>query len=61
VHEYYLGWLCQRAESQSGREATNKFKSLSSQLLMAADMEWTIHEYEGQRSVNYCWLCKYGN
>jgi len=28
---------------------------------MAADVEWTIHENECQRSVNDSWFCKYGN
>jgi len=28
---------------------------------MAADVEWTIHQNERQRSVNDLWYCKYGN
>ena len=28
---------------------------------MAADVEWTIHQNERQRSVNDLWFCKYGN
>jgi len=43
VHEYYYARLCRRAKSQSVRKTTNKFKSWCKQLLMAANIEWTIH------------------
>jgi len=53
-----LAQLCQWAESPSVRNATNQFKSLWIQLLMAADYEWTIHENEHQWSMNNCWFWK---
>jgi len=28
---------------------------------MAADVEWTIHQYEHQQSVNELWFGNYGN
>jgi len=61
VQECYCTRLCHRAKSSSVRKTTKKFKSWWKLLLMAANVEWTIHWNEGQWSVNDLWLCKYGN
>jgi len=61
VQEDYWAQLCQRAKSGSGRKATNNIKSLRMQLLMAADVEWTIHYNEHEWSINDYGSCKYCN
>ena len=61
MHEYYWARLCLRAESRSGRKATNKFESLSSQSPIAADIKWTVHQNAPQQSINDQWSCKYGH
>ena len=61
MQEYYWARLSHRAQSQSVTKTTNKFKSVLIQLLMVADVEWTIYKNERQRSVNEFMSCKYGN
>ena len=56
----YWARLCQWAESQSGWKVTNKSKLYFIQLLMAADIDSTIHWNERQQSVNYILSCKQG-
>jgi len=61
MQEYYGAQLCYRADSQPARKATDKFKSVSVQLSIAADFEWTIHWNQRQQSVNNFWSSKFGN
>ena len=58
VQECYCAWHCHRTEIQSVRKTTYKSKSWWNQLLMAADVEWPIHENKHQQSVNNLWSCK---
>jgi len=61
VDEDYSAQPCQMAKSWLGRKSAITFKSLSRQLLMAADIEGTIHYNECYRSVDNYLSCKYDN
>ena len=61
MQDYYGARLRHRAESQSVRKATNRFKSQLVQLLIAADWEWTIYQNEHQRCINDFWSSKFRN
>jgi len=56
-----LGLALAKAESRSCRQASDISKLLWTQLSMAADVEWTIHHNEHQRSVNNYWSCNHRN
>jgi len=61
VQEWYFARLCHWANCQFVRKTTKNVKSWWKLLLMAPDVEWTIHWNVCQRRVNNLFFCIYGN
>jgi len=58
--ECYCDWDFHGVKYQSVSEATDKLNSWREQLLMAADVDWTIPYIHSQLSINHAWSGKYG-
>jgi len=56
-----LGSALPKGRVSITQRCNNLFKSLLSELPLAADMERTMHYNRGQRNVNDNWSCKYSN
>jgi len=56
-----LGWVGQRAGSQSCRKAMNNFRWLWMKWFQVTDCEWKKHYTEHWWSIHNDWSCTHGN